>query len=351
MKKRSNILILACIPAVFILILLGTGLPQRFLPAVTVGQQKYTVAQYNFYYYEAYASYVTEHYDELDALGLDLSRELKNQPYDETMSWAQYFRAAALADMREYTMLYDAALAEGFDAADRIAEIRAEKAEELRAYCIANNIKNVDTYLVGLYDAGMTEEIFYRELDRRTTAEAYRDVLLERMTPELAAPAASSEGDYLTVDAVLSLFRPAADRVTGQSEDRQWNNAEALAHAAQERAEAWGGGFAAYTAAAAAYSELGDDAGPDGHYPALTKEDLEGAMEDWCLDPERKSGDTAVLRGEAGWYLVYFSGWGQSAEALREQAERTALAYTDWLAARAEDYPVRTSSLGMQIGR
>jgi hypothetical protein len=351
MKKRSNVLILACIPAVFVLILLGTGLPQRFLPAVTVGQQTYTVAQYNFYYYEAYASFVTEHYDELDTLGLDLTRELKNQPYDETMSWARYFRAGALSDMREYTILYDAAVSEGFDAADRIAEVRTEKAEELKSYCVANNIKNVDTYLVGLYDAGMTEEIFYRELDRRTTAEAYRDALLEQMTPEIAAPAASSEGDYLTADAVVSLFRPAADRVTGQSEARQWDNAEALAHAAQERAEAWGGDFAAYTAAAAAYSELGDENVPDGHYTALTREDLEGALEDWCLDPERKFGDTAVLRGEAGWYLVYFSGWGESAQALRTRQAQRDQAYDDWLAARAEDYPVRTSAIGMQIGR
>lgn len=351
MKKRSNILILACIPAVFVLILLGTGLPQRFLPAVTVGDTSYTVAEYNFYYYEAYASYVTEHYEELDELGLDLTRELKTQRHDETMTWTQYFRTVALADMREYTMLYDAALAMGFDASGEIAAAREKKAEELRAYCVANNIRNVDTYLTGLYDAGMTEEIFYRELDRRTTAEAFREALLTELTPEMAGAEALSAGDYRTADAVVSLFRPGLDRVTGQSEARQWDNAETLAGAALARAEALGGDLAAFTAAAKAYSELEDAAVPDGHYPALTKEDLEGPLEAWCFDSSRKPGDTAILRGSSGWYLLYFNGWGDSAAALRERAEQTARAYADWLAARAEDYPIRTNALGMQIAR
>ena len=241
MKKRSNVLILACIPAVFILILLGTGLPQRFLPAVTVGDRTYSVAQYNFYYYENYAAYVTEHYDELDELGLDLTRALKSQRYDEDLTWAQLFRVRALEDMRTYAILYDAAMEEGFLAVDRVAEVRAEKEAELWEYCAANNIKRVETYLTGLYDAGMTEEIFYRE--------------------------------------------------------------------------------------------------------------LEGAMEDWCLDPARRSGDTAILRGAAGWYLVYFSGWGESAEAIEARQTQRDQAYEGWLAARAEDYPVKTHALGMQIAR
>ena len=353
MKKRSNVLILACIPAVFILILLGTGLPQRFLPAVTIGSRSYTVAQYNFYYYEDYAAYVTEHYDELDELGLDLTQALKSQRYDENMTWAQYFRTRALEDMRTYDILYDAAMAEGFQAGGRVEEVRAEKQAELWEYCAANNLKRVETYLTGLYDAGMTERIFYQELERRTVAEAYRDHLLAELMAEAedAALPSGDPGDYLTADAVVSLFRPGTDRATGESGDRQWGNAETLANSALTRAKSWGGDLAAFTAVAEAYSDLNDAAVPDGHYPALTREDLEGAMEDWCLDPGRKPGDTAVLRGEAGWYLVYFNGLGESAETIRARESQRDQAYDEWLAARAEDYPVRTSALGMQIAR
>ena len=354
MKKRSNVLVLACIPAVFILILLGTGLPQRFLSAVSVGQRDYTIAQYNFYYYETYASFVTAHYDELDELGLNINQELKKQRCDESMTWAEYFRVEALSAMREYAVLYDAALAEGFDAGDRVRQVKEEKAEELREYCVANNIKKVETYLTGLYDAGMTEDIFYRELERRTTAEAYREYLLEQIRTETAAQpgtASVSDGDYRTADAVVSLFRPGADRVSGQAEERQWDNAETLAQAALARAEAWGGDLPAFCAAAEAYSELGDASVPDGHYPALTHEDLDGPLEDWCFDAARKPGDTTVVRGASGWYLAYFNGWGESASALREHRERIDRAYDEWLSGRMADYPLKTHWLGMQIAR
>ena len=354
MKKRSNAILLACIPAVFVLILLSTGFPQRFIPAVSVGQTDYTVAQYNFYYYEAYASFVREHADELTDLGLDLTRELKNQRRADGMTWAEYFRVQALTDMQEINALSDAARAEGFDAGERVRRVGAEKTAEIQAYCVTANIKNTETYLTGLYDAGMTEEIFYEELARRTTAEAYREQLTAQIEAEVsAAPSAPSDigGDYLTADAVIGLFRPGTDRASGQTQEHQWENAELLARAAMDRAAAWGGDAAAYAAAASAYSEMGDDAVPDGHYPALTREDLEGPLEDWCLDPARQPGDTAVLRGTAGWYTAYFCGWGESAGALQARREQTEEAFARLLSDMTALYPVSTHWLGMQIAR
>ncbi len=353
MKQKSNVLLLACLPAIFVLILLGTGLPQRYLPAVTVGNENYTIAEYNFYYYEAYASYVAEHYNELDEVGLDLTKELKKQAYDENMSWAAYFRTRALADMQEYAILYDAAMAAGFDAGEQVAQVRAEKDAELQAYCIANNIKRVETYLTGLYDAGMTEKIYHRQLERRTTAEAYKRYLIEQFTSALPSSEAGllSADDYFTADAVVSLFRPGTDRVTGQSEQRQWDNAEILARAALARAEKNGGDLAAFVDAAAAYSELEDLDTPDGHYTALTRADLNEALETWCFDPARKSGDITLIRDETGWYLLYFNGWGESVQALQTRQLSLDQAYADWIAARKADYPVKTHALGMQIAR
>lgn len=352
-SNRSNLLIFACIPAIFVLILLGTGLPQRFLPAVTVGSARYTIAEYNFYYYEAYASYVTEHLDELDELGLNLNRELKNQQYDNSMTWAEFFRLEALADMREYTILCGAAESEGFDASDEIDAACEAKAAELQAYCVANNIK-LDTYLTGLYDAGMTEKILYRQIERRTLAECYRTHLMARFEP---APEAIDEyplqtgADYATADMVVMLFRPGVDRVAGESQERQWNNARILAETAMERAESMGGTETAFRMAAAAYSELNDANASDGYYTALTKEALEPTLATWCFDTVRQTGDAAVLRGEAGWYIVFFDGWNESCQRILARQALLTQNYEQWVNAQEENFPLKTHALGMQIAR
>lgn len=356
MKKRSNALFLACMPVLCVLILLGMGLPQRVLPAVTVGNQDYSVVAYNYYYYEAYYAYVTENYAQLAEVGLDLTKQLKNQDYDSETTWAEHFREETLADMQEYTILYGAALAEGFDASEAVAQARADKSEELRAYCVEHNVQKVEHYLTSLYDAGMTEETFYLQLERRTTAEAYRAALLEALAPSQAQVEAYCREnplpeDYATADVTVCFFRPATDRTSGEVTQRQWDNAETLARAAWDRALEQGGGPEAFRAIALAYSELEDSQTSDGHYAALTREGLDEALEQWCFDSRRTAGDTALLQGESGWYLVYFNGWG--ADYSEVQARQTLLeqSYQDWLAQRAQNYTVKTHALGMQIAR
>lgn len=356
MKKRSNALFLACMPVLCVLILLGMGLPQRVLPAVTVGGQDYSVAAYNYYYYEAYYAYVTEHYAQLAEVGLDLTKQLKNQDYDSETTWAEHFREETLADMQEYAILYDAAQAEGFDASAAVSQARLEKEEELREYCVEHKVQKVENYLTSLYDAGMTEEIFYRQLERRTTAECYRAALLERLAPtdrqvETYCRENPTPEDYATADVVVSFFRPGTDRSTGEVTQRQWDNAEILARAAWNRALEQGGDSEAFRAIALAYSELEDPQIPDGYYATLTREGLDEVLEQWCFDSGRTQGDTALLQGENGWYLVYFNGWG--ADYSEVQARQTLLdrSYQDWLAERAGAYTVKTHALGMQIAR
>ena len=90
---------------------------------------------------------------------------------------------------------------------------------------------------------------------------------------------------------------------------------------------------------------------PNGHYTALTREDLNEPLEAWCFDPVRSSGDIAVIRDEAGWYLLYFNGWGESVQTLQTRQLLLDQAYSDWLGAKAPDYSVKTHALGMQIAR
>ena len=167
-SKRN--LIIMFFPVVFVLVILTLGIPQQLLPAVNIGGEKYTIVDYNFYYYEAYYNFANENYANLGELGLNLNASLKSQDYDENTTWAQHFREVTLADMQEYAILRHEAEAAGFDASQAVAEVHAEKEELIRTYCVMNNVNDPDQYLSQLYDAGMTEKIYYEQLDQRSLA-------------------------------------------------------------------------------------------------------------------------------------------------------------------------------------
>jgi hypothetical protein len=354
-SKRT--LIIICIPALFVLIILTIGIPQQLLTAVDVGSEKYNIAAYNYYYYEAYYSFVTEHQNELADLGLNVNGDLDKQNYDDTTTWAEYFRQIALANMQEYAVLNNEAESAGYDASEEVESVRAENEENIRTYCVNSNISDPDKYLSQVYDGGMNEKIFYAQLANRTSAESYRTVVKEQLTPtddeveEYRQKYYDTSTDYLTADVVVTYFVPGTDRSSGETEEHQWENAGKLAEAAHERAEANGGDLDAYIAVATQFSELEDDSAPDGHFSALTKDDVEDVLEAWCFDESRQSGDSVVLRDDTGWYLVYFNGWGESALTVQARDALIQERYDQWLNERETAYPVKTHGFAMIIAR
>ena len=358
MKKRvfsPRNLIIMFAPVVFVLVTLNLGLPQQLLTAVRVGGEAYSTAEYNYYFCTEYYGFVADHADELEALGLNTRRSLKKQSYSEGVTWRDHFRSLALARMQEYAVLRGEAEAAGFTADAAVAEACSLRARDLEDYCVNYGVSGVDSYLTSYYDAGMTQEIYYEQLGRQTLAEAYRAEVLEQLAPgadqvEAYRRANLSGQDYDTADVVVSFFSPAADRTDGLSGERQWDNAETLARTALERANGAGGDLAAFEEMAGRYSQLAD--GPArGRYPQLRKDGLDEALSAWCFDPARVSGDAAVLRGEAGWYLVYFNGWGDSSLTVEARDLLLAERYAQWLDERAAQWPVSTSAIPMLIAK
>ena len=115
------------------------------------------------------------------------------------------------------------------------------------------------------------------------------------------------------------------------------------------RAEQNGGGLDAYTALASQYSDLNDTDHPDGHFAALTKDDVEDTLEAWCFDPARQSGDSAVLRDETGVYLVYFNGFGETNLVAQAREQLLQERYEQWLEEHKTGHEVSTSGFGMLI--
>ena len=76
---------------------------------------------------------------------------------------------------------------------------------------------------------------------------------------------------------------------------------------------------AAFADAAHKYSRDPGSAVNGGWYGDIRKGQMTKVIDDWCFDPARQSGDTAIIRSEYGVHILYFS---ESQPVSREEAEQ-----------------------------
>lgn len=212
------------VPVVLLIILLNSGYLQRFLPACTVGGQRYNVTQYNFYYFDYYNDFLETHADELDALGYDPQQSASKQSYDGIISWKEFFQREAEAMLSETAYYCDLAEAAGYVFSEEelsgVAERLAENAAAGAQYGI-----NTANYYISYYGAGMNEDRYAQELTRKVKAQAYKAHLEAEYVPDEAALsdylAAEGGTEYEAVNLRLITLDALPDRATGEVGEAQ----------------------------------------------------------------------------------------------------------------------------------
>lgn len=86
-----------------------------------------------------------------------------------------------------------------------------------------------------------------------------------------------------------------------------------------------------------------------GLYSGLAKGQLTEALDTWCFDTGRKAGDTAIIKTDCGYHVLYFSG---TENAWFQQAEKDLIAQllTEEIAAAAEAYPMSVNYSAIALG-
>lgn len=341
-------------PAVMVLILLNMGLPQRFFKAVTVNGTGYSIAAFNYYFYDEYYSFVAEHEENLP---FSLKKNLKKQDYDENQSWQDYFHAQALDALYETAYLNQAASREGWKISEseqtQIDQKLKEKQQEITAYCEKNNLSDEDKYYTQMYDAGMTKEEFFDQYTAQLKAEVYKKDLIDSLQisdEEIKQTAAKEETAQAVTVGVIRL-KAANDRKTGKVTDRQLNNVKIRGenilkywkHLDSRNEDAFTTMFQNWSAAA-------DTDQQDGIYRCVVKADLPDEIQSWCMDTSRKSGDITVITDEQGAWVVWYEKEDQGAlELARKDLEKEK--YDSWLSAQADNAAGQEHMIAMVIAR
>lgn len=313
---------LVFLPLILFLILLYGGILQRFVPALSVGEAKYTSAQFNYWYYENYLDYVDAHYDELDALGLDTSRPLDKQTRENGQTWEDYFRIRAEEMLRQTEVLLS--LADEYDVSLNAEDLPEydQRLADADAECAESGVK-LDDYVRSYYGYSVTAANYKKQLLREAGADAVRAAVTESLQPTQAESEAYAAehpelDDYRTANIRVVWFAPAADRFTGETGDTQLDDMQARTDLLLERWSENGGDETAFANLAARYSEQ-DSALDGGRMDCVQKGTLPESLDSWLFDPIRESGDVTTSVTADGVWVVYYCSSGASAAVLTAQ--------------------------------
>lgn len=311
------------------------GVPQKVLTAATIGDEKVSVAKYNFYYMDLYMSvqqtssqYDSQYGDGYGAMytGYDSSLTPMEQEYPEELegyegegnpTWADYFRINTLNSLQSYLAYADMAREAGLTLTeDEQAEID-EQIESLRSTAESNDY-SLNRWLTRLYGKGVNEDLLREVLEERYLASNYAQQKSEELTDAVTDDDINAEyteniADYAELS--VSLFTVSAD-TSSISEDATEEEQEAARTEAMAEAKSEADRYAAQVTDAAtlleqaqAYNSTATESGvTQTDVTASTLESSYGTnVRDWVLADGRAVGDVGVVESDNGYTVIYMA--------------------------------------------
>ena len=151
------------------------GKEQRAAVAVTVGDHEISAAEFNCFFVDAVSNFYNEYGSYASLFGLDVTKALDQQTYDEAAgtTWADEFTATAKENVKAVYGIADEAAANGFTLTEDDKAYIDAQMDTLSAYATLYGYSNVKDYLQAMYGTGCNEEIIRAYFEVCYTAQQY----------------------------------------------------------------------------------------------------------------------------------------------------------------------------------
>ena len=204
-KERRTWTTVGVIVALFIVVILvlNSSLLYTGTTALTIGDYKFTNAEYQYYYNTAYNGFTNQYSSYLSLFQFDTDTPAEDQPFTESSAsllsmlgqsvpesmsgdnlsedatWADYFKAVAMDNMVQITALWDAAVKEGYTLSEEDSAEIDETISAFETMASLNNLRGADGYCAVVYGKGVDAELVRELLGRAYIAEAYSTDVFE----------------------------------------------------------------------------------------------------------------------------------------------------------------------------
>ena len=213
----------------------NSGIIQKTTIAAVVGDRELNSVELGYYYNDAINNYYNEMYEMyesytdsyLQAVGLDTTKALDAQVYDQETgkTWADYFVDEAIETAKSDFALYDLAKADNFQLPEDEQTTLDNMMNNLGTYAMLYGYSNTNQYLRAMYGYGADEDSYKEYTERSTVAAAYKQAHEDGLQYEDAAireyekDKMSNYNSYTYSSALLSY----SDFLEGGTEDEDGN--------------------------------------------------------------------------------------------------------------------------------
>jgi len=312
-RSRRNTTIIGSIVALVLIgvIILNSSLFYTGLTAVSAGDWKYKTADFNYYYFSAYQSTYNslyQSYGESVSMLLDSKKPLKEQQYDDTKSWADYFEEVALKNMQETAILCDAAKDAGFSLTQEDHDSIDSTIENLSNNYASYGYSSLAAFLTGVYGKGTTEDNFRKNLENDYLANRYVQDMIEKMDytdEQLNAYYNEHKDEYDLITYRRYYISGDADEENNIDSETAMANAKKTADAIAKAKNEQDFNDLVYQNAPEDKKETYAD-GAGTIYKNQSASNLLDAYKEWLLDEKRAEGDITTIEASSGYYVLYY---------------------------------------------
>lgn len=336
------------------------GVPQKLITVATVGDKKFSAAEYNYYYTAVFMNYAnnTAQYDQQYGEGTGKSltgfdatiapdKQTKENEDGTKITFAEFFGKTALETMEQNAYYISKAKEKGItlteedlaNVDDIIDQIEAQKSgnANMSGY-------SLNRYLAKNYGKGVNEKLVRQILKDQSIVDKY----IEQYEDEISASVAESDIlakyeeskiDYLSVDAMLYAFVLTKEEdIVSQAEDapeytneQQKARAEAMLAAVEDRAS-----FMElckqYCTDEEKESGVFDEEN-GALYVGMPYSEVKGNLDDeaatWIFSEERAEGDKRLIETDSYIYVFYIDKPAYRSEQIPVSARHILVKFAD----------------------
>ena len=308
-RIRAIIAAVVVIVIVCFAVLLNTDFMYNHMTAFTVDGQKYTIADFNYWYGTAYMDFYENNAEYMEyGYYFNTAKSLRTQypdKEDTSYSWADYFKDSALNTIKNVQAICQAAHEEGF-------ELTEEQQANIRSSM--NNIDykslgytSLKNYFESVYGRGVTEKVYLKNFENMYLAAQYSNNILGKYDfteDEIIDYYAEHSEEYDRF--IYNMYYVAADK----KDDEESASPEAMS-AAREIAEDLAGAktveeFAERIRKYCSESELEKYSDPENFQYSYTASGLSATFKDWLVSDAATPNATTIIDMKNGYYVLFF---------------------------------------------
>ncbi len=309
------------------------GLPQKVLTAAKIGNEKVSVAKYNFYYMDLYLNVQNQskQYDSQYGAGYgamytgyDSSKTPMEQEYTlgsldgfdgENPTWADALRINTLKNLQTYIAYAKLARDAGITLDEEATSNIEEQIESIRSTAESNDY-SLDRYLTKIYGKGADEKLLREVLEERQLAAKFAeqkqsDVETSITDEQIEAEYNENVADYavLTVYGFVVTADTSAIADDATEDEKSAATADAMAKA-KEQADAYAANVSSpetLLTQAKAYNSTATETSVklENITASTLATNFSQTASDWAIAADRIVGDVAVVETSRGYAVLY----------------------------------------------